>query len=208
MDINALTGRLESGGDESLFCTMIDLYASGKTSDTRYMQGMDPLRICNMFDRSGYVSNRDEIRETTWIKGGVRGRVFFGEDISKGPALSKTPLVKWKRNYLFIKSAHQLWPPHINGKLYSDRLGITGALLHFKFLSTNKDKIEDVAIRNQHTREYDNYVGRYDVELMSDVSQVYEGWESLCQAGLMSKDDRTEPVAAAPEQDITLRSSP
>ena len=107
-----------------------------------------------------------------------------------GPALNKTPLVYWQRHFAFLKSSHQLWPPRLN----QPARGLTGALLHFKFLADIKDKLGAETVRRQHTAEYAAYTEALDSRRDEDPEFVgvptayYEGWPSLLRDGLISSD--------------------
>ena len=126
--IPSLTGMMMRNGQISLQCLMIDMYSDRQPRDNVCLAGDDPLSVCPLYDRSGYAAKLEERTRTLWIKGGVRGRLFFAGDVWAGPALNKTPLVRWRRHYAFLKSAHQLWPPSVNDGNSSPALQIRGAL--------------------------------------------------------------------------------
>lgn len=187
--IVALTEHLARLGRHSMNSLMVDMYSDRKVSDNYCPPGVDPAAVCPLYDRSGYQLRFDPLSRTAWIKGGVRGRVFF-DDVWAGPALNKTPLVYWQRHFAFLKSSHQLWPPRLN----QPARGLTGALLHFKFLADIKDKLGAETVRRQHTAEYAAYTEALDSRRDEDPDFVgvptayYEGWPSLLRDGLISSD--------------------
>jgi hypothetical protein len=154
--IEGLTRRLEAHGQHALNCVMVDMYSNRPIEENLCAVGQDPLSVCPLFDATGYHRHFDPVFGMDWIKGGVRGRLFFS-DILDGPALNKTPLVLWRKHYAFVHCAHQLWPPAAHGLPRRDPAAVTGALLHFKFLAQFQDKIREEAIRQQHTGEYKHY---------------------------------------------------
>jgi hypothetical protein len=187
--ISNLTNLLTKNGQTSMQCLMLDMYSDQKQQSNLCPVGEDPLSVCRFYDRDGYTQKYDAVTQTTWIKGGVRGRVYFAEDVWQGPALNKTPLVFWKLHYAFLKSTHQLWPFHLNGgDVHHGKL--RGVLLHFKFLSDWQVKLSNESARQQHTEEYNAYV-RQPVEaqnepvLMGPPSVEYTGIRALQRDGLI-----------------------
>lgn len=187
--IAALTDYLGRTGRSSLNSLMVDMYSDRSVSDNRCPPGRDPVSVCPLYDRSGYQLRFDPVSRTSWIKGGVRGRLFF-DDVWSGPALNKTPLVYWQRHFSFLKSSHQLWPPRLN----QPERGISGALLHFKFLADIEDKLGAEATRRQHTAEYAAYTEALDRRRAEGPKFVgaptvrYDGWTSLVRDGLIASD--------------------
>jgi hypothetical protein len=101
--------------------------------------------------------------------------LYFSSSIGDGPALNKTPLVRWRSHYLFALVAHQLWPPRLNGNG-----GVAeSALLHFKFTTVSASKIEEERTRRQHTAEYDAYLNGKDVTFVDAVTEQYHDARSL-----------------------------
>lgn len=156
--IDVLTDYLTRCGIEKLDCLMIDMYSDKNADDNICEPGKNPLEVCDLFDTTGYVKYFEAATNTCWIKGGVRGRIFFAKDLSMGPALNKIPLVRWRRGYVFLKSAHQLWPFRLNSDAASANGKISGALMHFKFISASSVNLVDPQILKQHTSEYNTYI--------------------------------------------------
>ena len=173
-----LVAELDRRGRRSFHTLMLDMYSDRAADENVVGPGDDPLDVCALYDRSGYVHYTDPHTRTTWIKGGVRGRLFF-PDVSRGPALNKTPLVRWRRHYHFLKSAHELWPAHLNGGG-----PVEGVLLHFKFTSTSVRKMVDSEVRSQHTAEYDAYAAVHEVSFVGDATAKLVDVRSLVTDGL------------------------
>jgi hypothetical protein len=65
-------------------------------------------------------------------------------------------------------------------------LGVSGALLHFKFLSTFVHKVADAAHRSQHTEEYTVYSSGKDMyDFVYDDTGTYRSWKDLSDRGLI-----------------------
>ncbi|TAZ00293.1 glycosyltransferase family 2 protein [Rhizobium leguminosarum] len=184
--IDQLTAYIDSVGGRSLRAVMVDMYSPHPVLENVCEPGRNPLEVCNLFDRSGYVSYFDRRSRTIWIKGGVRGRVYFKERLWDGPALNKIPLVYVGGERLFLRSSHQVWPLSLNLGDMRGALGVSGALLHFKFLSTFVHKVADAAHRSQHTEEYTVYSSAEDMEdFVYDDTGTYRSWKDLSDHGLI-----------------------
>lgn len=187
--IDALTESLERRRLSTLHTVILDMYSDKALSENTYAPGSDPLTVCPLFDAEGYETRYEELSQTTWIKGGVRARLFF-DDPWLGPALNKTPLVSWRRHYAFIKSSHQLVPPRLNGPGPQSLPALRGALLHFKFLASFREKVAAEQARQQHTAEYRSYQRVVTQSFVGASTRRMEGWRTAVDAGLVS----SEPV--------------
>jgi len=184
--IRDLTAHLSRQGLRSLRAIMIDMYGPGRLADNICEIGGDPLAVCPLFDRSGYVKQYDPVENTTWIKGGVRGRIYFRDRLWDGPALNKVPLIHVSGERLYLKSSHQIWPLSLNLNDPEGGRVVTGALLHFKFLSTFVDKIADQSNLSEHTEEYAAYSSAAGNEVFLGAdSHHYRGWRDLAENGLL-----------------------
>ncbi|MBP1853187.1 glycosyltransferase family 2 protein [Rhizobium halophytocola] len=184
--IGTLTGFLDKLGEQSLRTVMVDMYSSRKIADNICEPGQDPLEICDLFDRSGYASHFDRRNQTIWIKGGVRGRVYFADRIWDGPALNKTPLVYMGGERMFLKSTHQVWPLSLNIGEVRSAVRISGALLHFKFMSTFIDRAAEQVRRAEHSSEYVRYQANAENEgFVGEATTRYSGWQDLSDNGLV-----------------------
>ena len=186
-DISSLTNYLDARGDKSMNCLLLDLYSKTDVSKNHCDLGESPLDVLRYYDAVGYMIDYHRHTKTRWIKGGVRGRKYFLGKEWEGPALNKTPLVKWERSFAFLKSAHQLWPFYLN-EGSSGEHSISGALLHAKLLADFIDKLRSEQNRRQHSDEYDAYIDRIDDDpeiFYGDQSRLYVDWRSLVRDGLI-----------------------
>lgn len=198
-----LAARLEAVGKPSLQSLLLDMYADKPVEEVHVPSGSDPLQFCPYFDSSGYYISRELASNTSWIKGGVRQRVFF-DQIHDGPALNKTPFVKWKRHFAFLKSAHECWPPRINGEGQIPE----SALLHYKFVS-NSSIVKNSTISDQHTSEYKAYTDVRETRSFVNAGSVtYVDPRQLVDLGIIAS-LRLLPVSeAVTESDRTAASQP
>ena len=187
MKLNNLSDYLLSSNRHSLQCLMIDMYSLTDVSNNVVYAGQDPASVCGFYDKTGYYYRYDEVSNTLWTRGGVRGRIFF-EDVWASPVLNKTPFVLWKRHYAYLMSSHQLWPKRLNGGDGNGPDRVTGALLHFKFLADFPKKVTDEVFRQQHTNAhgaYREHIGGGGVFFADAQTANYKDWRSLSEAGLI-----------------------
>jgi glycosyltransferase involved in cell wall biosynthesis len=192
-DLRALTDWLDDQGQRSFAAMMLDMYPEGALSDAHYCAGQNPTDVLAWFDAGNYGITRQEPLGNLWIQGGVRARVFFGDDPRKAPTLNKTPLVKWHRSYTYVNSTHQILPPALNktyGTCGEERT--SGILLHTKFLHVVIDKSAEEKMRKQHFNNSALYEDYYDGVIANPGlwcarSHRYAGWEQLEALGLMSR---------------------
>lgn len=178
-----MTNLLGNHGRSSMQSIMLDMYGNDTASAPSVVHdGQNPLDTSPYYDADGYFACREIKSNTLWIKGGVRNRLFFNE-VGQSPALNKTPLVRWKWYYAYLKSAHQLWPAHINGTGERPR----SALLHFKFTASSTLYNSDIAAR--HTSEYTAYSNISSIDtFMGEYSKIYTGASDLINGGIISSD--------------------
>ncbi len=182
--IKDLADRLDESAVRAFSVRMIDMYSSDAVTQNRYRRGQDPLEVCRLFDADGYESRYEEVSMTTWLKGGPRGRMFF-EDPQLGPALNKTPLVRWGTASAYLKSSHQLWPIALNRG--STEVGASGALLHQKFLSAFAEKVVDPDYQRQHTSEYLAYrPENLGSTFIGPSTRTFRSSSDLVAAGVMN----------------------
>ena len=201
---DSATGRLpdvcdllEASGVDSVQALMLDMYSARRAGENLVAVGQHPLEVCDLFDPTGYRSEYDATSATTWIKGGVRGRVFF-EDSWDGPALNKTPLIRWRRHYALLRATHLLWPARLNGagaRPYA-------ALLHFKFTSSNTARMVSAEYRAEHTQEYEAYDGVDQTVLVSPGTAVYSRPADLVEHGLIASLEAGPDGTLVPERRV------
>jgi hypothetical protein len=185
-DLREVCSWLDDAGRRSLQALMLDMYSEKRATDNVIREGQDPLEVCSLFDGTGYERRYHAPSATMWVKGGVRGRLFF-PDRWEGPALNKTPLVRWRRHYAFLRSAHLLWPRTLNGAGRTPEL----TLLHFKFTRSASTQMLDESHRAQHTSEYLAYDGVDQVAMVGDETVPYSSPSDVTRHGLLA---RTGPV--------------
>jgi hypothetical protein len=151
LKLDQLTKILDANNQISLYGTMLDMYPK---EDEVYKSGMNPLDCSPYFDKTGYTYKPNEYCDSVWAQGGVRSRLLFSDDPDGAPALNKIPLVKWSQDFYYISSMHHGFPNQMNASYKS---GITGAVLHFKFLSTFKEKVEEEIQRKEHYNDSSEY---------------------------------------------------
>lgn len=187
-----LTEYMIGEGQNSLLTVMLDMYSDKPIEQSIYNEGMNPLDICPYFDRLGYFQNQNYYHRGAFIFGGVRLRKIFDSIPERAPCLNKIPLVYWRKGYLYQSSMHWLTPRKLN-RMHrkNNRLNITGALLHFKFFSSLKDKAAEEELRKQHFRqgsEYQVYLNtEYKNDFMSDITEKYQSSQQLIDLDLIKQ---------------------
>jgi hypothetical protein len=175
----------------SMFAMLVDMYPEGPISSAQVPTGESPLKHAPYFDRTGYYQVKGG-HEDTYVRGGPRLRAFNSTHFDSAPALNKTPLIKWNSRFAYHLSTHCAYPAflnHAHRKFHEP----TGALLHFKFVSSFREKI-DQAIRLQNhyngSQEYQKYLDQLkqseNYTLHGPISTRYEGPHSLVETNLMT----------------------
>jgi hypothetical protein len=186
-----LLAFLDDAEKPSMYTLLVDMYPQGPICDAQVPAGESPLEYAPYFDRIGYYSKKSS-HEDVYVRGGPRLRAFNSGNYASAPSLNKTPLIKWRSGYTYYLSTHVAYPSvlnHPHRKFHEP----TGALLHFKFVSSFREKIDHaIRLRNHYSGslEYEKYLDRLkhseDFSLHSEVSAKYEGPESLIEAGIMT----------------------
>jgi hypothetical protein len=188
-----LTAWLDSQQRSTLFCLVLDMYGDRPVSQSHCPAGEDPLSVAPYFDGTGYVQNFATFRGEVFTQGGPRRRIFFRDLPAKAPALNKTPLVRWQRNYSYLSSMHVLGHMRLNGPHGSGGLSPTGCLLHFKFLSTLSAKAAEEMIRREHYDESKEYISYNKIiesgedYLFYEHSLKFENSAQLIDLGFMQR---------------------
>lgn len=189
-DLRALTSFLDEDQRPVMHSLLVDAYSDRPLSETELRLGQDPFEVCQFFDRDGYIQYPGW-GGTTWIRGGPRLRIHFKEgDILEAPALNKIPLIKWRWYYHYRNSMHDARPRYLNEAHAKGRVSVTGALFHFKFVSSFAAKAAEEAERGQHWGDgiqYAQYRENADPVLYAEgISEKYAGPQQLVELGLMS----------------------
>ncbi|TKB45174.1 glycosyltransferase family 2 protein [Thalassotalea mangrovi] len=187
MDLKQLCQYLQQTHRPSFYTNMVDMYGKGALKECLYQPGSDPLQSHPYFDRSGYFYRENKAYSSLWAQGGVRLRTLFKDTPEHGPALNKTPLINWRWYYAYISSMHMAIPRKLN-KGYQQ--GLTGALLHFKFIAEFEQKIVEEMERKEHygdSIEYKKYQQflKDSMHFEPRLSVKYQGWQQLQQLGLI-----------------------
>lgn len=194
-DLGQLTAWLEGRGQLGFGALMLDLYPKGPLDQCAYAPGQDPRDVMPWFDPAPYQVVRQAPMGNLWVQGGVRERMFYGDDLRRSPTLNKIPLVKWNRRYSYVNSTHSLLPPQLNF-LYDGPGGQapSGVLLHTKFLPEIVSKSAIEKQRQQHFHapaDFDPYYDRLSAgpDLWHPGSVKLEGTSQLEALGLMRRLD-------------------
>lgn len=181
-----LTRYMVKAGMSSLRAVMVDMYSDRHMTDNVCEPGRNPLEVCSLFDASGYAVDYVAKDRTLWIKGGVRGRIYFKDEIWSGPALNKLPLVYVAGERLYLKSSHQIWPLAMNQPAAKDGAAVTAALLHYKFMSSFTGNVSSQPILSEHTAEYTAYsTDRSASSFVGEPTRTYRDWRDLSACGLI-----------------------
>jgi hypothetical protein len=187
--LRALCQFLDDEKRRSFHTVMLDAYSDKALSQTVYGPGDDPFEVCPYFDRDGYHQQEGWGRSTC-IQGGPRMRTYFADRPAEAPALNKTPLVKWRRHYVYRSSMHDLRPFHLNNAQKDNPHPTTGCLFHFKFMASLTEKAAEEMRRKQHydnSAEYKRYNAAGDINFYREgLSVRYESDRQLVELGLMS----------------------
>lgn len=188
---NELLSFLTDSEKHGLYTLLVDMYPRGPVCDADVPSGEAPLKYAPYFDRLGYYSMKGG-HEDTWVRGGPRLRAFNSDNIGVAPALNKTPLIKWQSRFAYYLSTHVAYPAILN-HAHRRTHEPTGALLHFKFVSSFREKINHAIQHRNHyndSNEYQKYLKQLEssenYSLYSAISAEYRNSESLIQANLMT----------------------
>ncbi len=189
--LGQLTDGLAAEGHPSLGALMLDLFPKGSPDLQHYRPGTDPIETAPWFDSHGYWCERRGRHKAVSIVGGVRARMFFPQAPDFAPVLSKVPLVRWKRSYVYLSSTHVALPPVLNA--HHDGGGqerLTGVLLHTKFLPGTGARARIEKARGQQYTRGPAHEAYYDAlaeapDLWEPASVKFSGWQQLVDLGLM-----------------------
>ena len=141
-NLHELIEFLEMENRDHLFCIQLDMYGSGRVGQMWTAEGRSPLESAPFFDALGYTQIDNHSYGETVVQGGVRRRAFFKSNPHQSPALNRTPLVKWKRDYLYLTATRSLAPQRLNRPHAPFHVSPSGCLLSFKLLSTVSDGVD------------------------------------------------------------------
>ena len=139
---------LQDNGANAMSAAMVDMYADGPASRFSYSQGQPFVEAAPFFDpKPGWVKPVSGSFPPIQMFGGVRERLFWHGRFKQTmpPCLSKIPLVKWQRGMRYLIAQH-----FINR---ADLASVSGALLHFKFLTGFQLRSEIEITENRELEE-------------------------------------------------------
>lgn len=189
-NVKELVRYMERIDQTSLFCAMIDTYPKGSVEASPLLDGQDPLEVAPYFDKTTYSQRMDSSGKSLWMQGGVRMRINFRNDPAQAPALNKVPLIKWRKKFRYTSSMHETNDPSVNYNLRNNPRGVSGCLLHFKFVSSVLEKAKEESVRNQHYAggvEYKTYLNSMHSLYKEGISVRYENSKQVEQMGFMQR---------------------
>jgi glycosyltransferase involved in cell wall biosynthesis len=221
-NLHSLVEFLENEQSEAVFSFMLDMFPAGAVGANRYQPGLPFSLSAPMFDpnykflRRWRKPFRAQRSPKTMVIGGVRLRIFYPQLVNCGsfgivirqlvgsanrrlhriglelpldsalpPALEKIPFRKWSRGRSRLYTSH-----HSDAVRLSS---VTSVLLHYKFFSDFRSKVEAAIIRGQHWNnaiEYKKYAVLIDngeeLFLPDERSLTYRSSQQLMQLGLLN----------------------
>lgn len=168
---------------------MIDMYGDGPIADGVYQKGDCFMNAAPFFDpKPGWLRPFNGYPPQQMF-GGVRERVFWYGRFKKAlpPCISKVPLVDWRRGMRYLVAQHT-----IN---FANLTPVTGALLHFKFLTGFQSKTvsrieENRELKEKTLEEMESYIEALkrdpNLSLWNEESIRYENSNQLIELGWIS----------------------
>jgi len=188
-NLNSLASFLEEDKRDCMHALMLDAYSNQALEDTKLLEGQSPFDICPYFDRDGYIQ-APGWSNGVWVRGGVRMRKQFQDRPEQAPSLNKIPFIKWRKGYHYRMSMHDAYPLRLNRPHAQNTVSVSGALFHFKLISTLVEKASEELHRNEHYaagREYARYRNATEAEYFDPgISVRYQGTRQLTSLGLIS----------------------
>lgn len=187
--LKALTDFLAEEKRDCMHTLTIDAYGRGKVGVTHLGPADNPFDICPYFDKDGYTQ-QEGWGGGCYVQGGARMRELFSKNPQQSPALNKIPLVLWRRSYYYRSSMHDMYPWKLNRAHNLGDVSVTGALFHFKFVSSFEAKVQEEAQRGQHYNagfEYKMYDKSSEINFYRNgLSERFMGSDQLERLGLIS----------------------
>ena len=185
--LRTLCRHLDQVGAEAMVAPMIDLYAGEGLDRVAYEPGQSLIEAFPWLDASGYVRRDASDFPYFRLQGGCRARLFYANP-SLGPVLQKVPLIRWRPAIKYTSSKHTVFPCRLSG--------VSGALLHFKYLPDFAAQVATEVARGQHylgAKEYRAYqrrlAGGQPLSFLGPDSTRYQGSAQLVELGLMRTTD-------------------
>ncbi len=188
--LQALRLHLEAGGSDGVFCLLLDMYSDQPLTRVVHQPDGSLLEACRYFDPAPYRLLPAQAFPHLQIYGGARERLLqsLGAEAPHPPTISKIPFVRWRAGMRYLMSAHAITPIAL-GEL-------TGALLHFKFLSDFPARVDMEVSRGEHfngASEYRAYAAALaregGLQLFHAASRRYDSSGDLTRLKLMTAVD-------------------
>lgn len=195
-DLGVLCRFLDKFDHTAMLATMVDMYSTAPICETVHRQASSLLDTCPYFDPGPYDVYPSPDFPFVKIRGGARRRCFWDSNTNgRPPALSKVPLIKWRRGYKYISSTHAMFPaPRATSE-------ICGALLHFKFLNDFHHRAKIESDREQlyaNATQYKEYLKKMDdnpgMNLHYRGSVQYRNSPTLLEHRLMRSADPWDKI--------------
>lgn len=147
ISIPELCDCLEQQNKYAFSTILLDMYSDRPICESFYRSGEDFLQVCPYFDRQFYHYKEERsgpCKNMTYFRGGLRQRVFNHDSKDVVFTINKVPLIKYDDSVVIYAGHH--WT-NLPEKLIAQS---RGALLHFKYLSSFVDYIDQEVGRNEH----------------------------------------------------------
>ncbi len=204
--IQQLCADLDRDYKRAFTAILLDMYSDRPIQETNYQAGEDFLQVCPYFDGKFYhdkVEDAEPFRNQTRYVGGMRERVFG----SQGDYyLNKVPLIKYQTDMILSGGQHHIGTPK---NQIADE---SGALLHFKYISTFVDYVVNEVQRQEHygnAIQYQHYATHLNLAgplTLYDpfVSIQFQGSQQLVELGIMQTVKMSEPWVRDPAKPIQI----
>jgi Glycosyl transferase family 2 len=197
LDLRALCRLMESQDADCLLTLLLDMYNEGRVADAVHDPARPLIETCSWFDPGPYRVTRAGRFPGIRLHGGPRDRVIdFAPYQNGSPLLTKVPLIRWRRGMKYLLSTHQLTPARLFPAI--------GALLHFKFLSDFRQRVETAVEGGWHggaEREFLAYrahvAANPSLTLHYPGSKRYQDSARLVELGVMYTHPTLEAAIAA-----------
>ena len=208
LTLSGLIDYLEANSFDGVTSLFLDFYSNKPLSETEYQSGQSPFEVCQYFDNaSQYFSYPNENFPFFEIKGGPRQRIFWKNDeLTVGPSMRKTVLVKWKASFNYLIAAHSCTPIRL--------ADFTSAVAHFKFLSHFKDFAKMEVARNERVSNskdwkiYASALEKQDLNFFdASISCQYRNSVSLIEQALVVSSPRFTNYAKSSQLQLDPQST-
>ncbi len=204
--LQQLCADLDREYQRAFTAILLDMYSDRPIQATHYQAGQNFLAVCPYFDRQFYhhkVEKAAPFCNQTRYVGGMRERVFGHQG---DYYLNKVPLIKYQTDMILSGGQHHIGTPA--NQIAEE----TGALLHFKYLSTFPDYVASEVQRQEHHGNAYQY-RQYATQLNPDApltlydpaaSVRLQNSQQLVALGVMQPAKPPAPWVRDPAQPIQI----